>query len=654
MLHLFCSYIARPRPKLALLALLVMLCCTSWAKAEAEPTSLAIPTLKLSETSAFPIKVGAQMLYLEDPQHVYSIDQLLQTPQAWQAIERQSPNFGFTSSAYWFRFQVQNTTNETQQIYIELPTPILDDVQVYRVRQKHILEQHHVGDNLPFAQRPLIHQNFVMPFTLMPGDNQMMVRIASAGTVEGALLIWSPESFSTASDNDHLVQGIWIGIVGIMVVYNLFLYFFLRDKSYLYYVCFAFSYLMFQVCLKGYGFAYLWQHSLHWNSYAISTFIALSNLSAALLVISFLHLKQNNLVGYRLMSGMAAIGAVLLVLTFILPYSLTVRITSAMTVVSCILSLSLGYFAWFSGDRYAKYFCLAWTCAFGGVGILSAEKFGILTSNFWTANAGQIGVMMLVALLSLALANRFNREKELRLKAQDSSLKNEKHARRAQSQLLNAKENANRELERKVTERTQTLEQALQELEQANKRLEVISTTDALTTIYNRGHFETRLEAEYKRAIRHQHQLSIILCDVDHFKSINDNYGHKVGDECLKLIASIFKNRITRSGDIVARFGGEEFIVLLVDTPMSRAAHIAETLRLEVRNQQFKAGSKAIDLTASFGVAELNNSCLAAAEQIVSHADIALYQAKNSGRDRVICWSDPRKNTHSIEHAKIS
>ena len=604
-------------------------------------TSTSLPTLLIDQNTSFPVSVGAQMLYLEDPEHTLNIDTVLTDTLPWKEIDRQSPNFGFTSTAYWFRFNLRNLNPKQTQVFIELPIPFLDDVKLYRIGQGIVKEQHFVGDQRPFPERPILHQNFVMPFTLAPGDNDMVMRISSAGTIEGLLFIWTPETFSASSDNDHLLQGIWMGIVGIMVVYNLFLYFFIRDKSYLYYVGFAFSYLMFQVCLEGYGFAYLWPEKLSWNSYAISTFVALCNLTTALFVLSFLKLKKYNRFGYWLMSAILVSSAILTLLTFIAPYSFTLRVGSGMAIFTGTLSVTFGYYAWYKGDRYAKYFCLAWTCAVGGVFILVAAKFGVIAVQTWTHNAGQVGVMMLVALLSIALANRINREKELRLKAQDSSLDNEKLARHTQAQLLKTKENANQELERKVTERTQTLEQALLELEDANKRLEFISTTDALTEIYNRGHFENQLSTEFKRAVRHQRQLSIILCDLDNFKSINDNHGHKAGDACLKKIAQIFKHRITRSGDVAARFGGEEFIVLLLDTPLERAAKIAETLRLDIRDMSFSSGEKQLNITASFGVSELDSSCFAAAEQVVHHADLALYQAKNAGRDQVICWQTP-------------
>ena len=575
---------------------------------------------------------------MTDPEHKISIQAAMNETLTWNEIKRNSPNFGFTDTAYWFKFIILNTSNINSEVFIELPIPFLDSVQVYRTSDRYILEQHNVGDTYPFSQRPISHQNFVLPFNLQAGENLMYMRVASAGTVEAPLTIWAPKDHATASANDHMVQGLWAGMLGIMVIYNLLLFFSIREKSYFYYVVFAFGYLFFQISLKGYGFAYLWPEQMAWNSYAISTFIAICNISVALLVIHFLHLKKTNPIANKIMSTIAIVAAILFILTFLIPYNLTIRATSILSMLSCTLSLTLGYLALAKGDQDARFYCIAWTATFIGISILGAAKFGLVTANFWTNNAGQIGVIVMIALLSFALANRINREKELRLSAQESALKNEMLTRQTEKELLKTKTEANDKLEEQVEERTQSMQEALTELEHVNSRLEIASTTDALTTLFNRGHFETRLNIEFKRATRHHHELSAILCDIDHFKAVNDTYGHKTGDDCLRHVALIFKNKITRSGDLIARYGGEEFIILLVDTPIVKAEYLAQALCDELRSTKLNSGENNIRITASFGVASLTQSKIETAEMLINHADEALYRAKNNGRDQIETW----------------
>lgn len=600
--------------------------------------AIQTPTIPFYPNKTTSYFINSEMLFIEDPQHSETITSVLNNNHAWEVINRSSPNFGFTPTAYWFKFNIDNISDRAQSIYLELPIPFLDSLQVFQTFEKNIIHIHDVGDQYPFKQRPIIHQNFVMPFTLLPGINEMYMRVSSAGTVEAPLTLWTPEAHSHNSSDNNLLQGIWIGILGIMVIYNFLLFLSIKDRSYLYYVFFTIGYLFFQVSLKGYGFAYLWPNQLHFNSYAISTFIALSNLSVLMLVIKFLELKYRYPRIHKVMLGLATIAGLLFISTFFVPYSFTVRATSLMTMFTCSLSLILGYLALYNGYREAKYYCLAWTATFIGIGFLGSVKFGLVTANFWTNNAGQIGVMFLVSLLSFALANRINKEKEMRLSAQNEALLSEKLARQSQEELLKTQTDANSQLEEKVEERTRTLQQALDELEHANSRLELASITDSLTTLFNRGHFENRLAIEYKRAMRHHRELSIILCDIDYFKAINDTYGHKAGDDCLRHVALILKNTITRSGDIIARFGGEEFIILLVDTPIQEATRLADALCHSLRTTSIDAKNQQIKFTASFGVSSLTQVQINDTDMLVNHADEALYQAKNNGRNQVCVW----------------
>lgn len=602
------------------------------------PAASNIPVIPYYPVSTESYFINSEMLYLEDPEHAESIETIVKNQHQWQVIQRNSPNFGFTDTAYWFRFNIQNYSDTPEQIYLELPIPFLDSVQLYQTRNDQVLQMHDVGDQYPFKQRPVVHQNYVLPFLLQPGINEMIMRVASAGTVEAPLTLWKPEVHARHTAETNLTIGIWMGMIGIMVIYNLLLFLSIKDTSYLYYVFFALGYLMFQISLKGYGFAYLWPEQLHWNSFAISTFIALSNLSVLMLVIKFLDLKRNYPRVHRVILYMAGLAGILLVSTFFAPYSFTIRATSLMTMFTCSIAFGLGYVALFRGYQDAKYYCLAWTATFIGIGFLGAVKFGLVESNFWTNNAGQIGVVILVSLLSFALANRINREKEMRLLAQNEALLSEKLARQSEAELLKAQTDANNQLEEKVRERTQSMQNILTELEHANNRLELASITDSLTTLFNRGHFESRLAIEFKRALRHNRELSIILCDIDHFKLINDTHGHKAGDDCLRHVALILKNTITRSGDIIARYGGEEFIILLVDTPIEEATRLAQALCDSLRKTAIEANNQQIQFTGSFGVTSLKLYPVENTDALVNHADEALYEAKNNGRDQVCVW----------------
>lgn len=162
------------------------------------------------------------------------------------------------------------------------------------------------------------------------------------------------------------------------------------------------------------------------------------------------------------------------------------------------------------------------------------------------------------------------------------------------------------------------------------KKVEELSLTDSLTKIYNRAKFNESLESEIYRAQRYGSKLSLIIVDADHFKSINDTFGHLAGDEVLKGIARILKENL-RISDILARYGGEEFVILLPFTDTHTAQMIAQKLREKVRIENFPHGKT---VTCSFGVAELLSEDTE--KTLFKRADQALYEAKNGGRDRVV------------------
>jgi len=159
---------------------------------------------------------------------------------------------------------------------------------------------------------------------------------------------------------------------------------------------------------------------------------------------------------------------------------------------------------------------------------------------------------------------------------------------------------------------------------------------DALTEVPNRRYFSERVLTEFNRSKRQQQPLSVIMCDVDNFKAYNDTYGHGNGDQCLKKIAQALKESIKRPVDFCARYGGEEFVVLLPDTGLDGALHVAERIRSNVEDMKIyhEKSLPAKVVTLSLGVTTSEKDNLFSHEELVKHADMALYMAKESGRNQ--------------------
>jgi diguanylate cyclase (GGDEF)-like protein len=187
-------------------------------------------------------------------------------------------------------------------------------------------------------------------------------------------------------------------------------------------------------------------------------------------------------------------------------------------------------------------------------------------------------------------------------------------------------------------------ERAGAELKEANRKLQELSVTDALTGLSNRRHFDRLLASEWSRAARRGSPFTVLMVDVDHFKRFNDRYGHLAGDDCLARIAGVLKSFTRRSGDVAARYGGEEFAIVYSDMPPDVAARMAESVRQGVEGLGIPHEDSPFGrVTLSVGVATMAASRDTGAEAVLKRADEALYEAKASGRNAmgVAKYADP-------------
>jgi diguanylate cyclase (GGDEF)-like protein len=175
-------------------------------------------------------------------------------------------------------------------------------------------------------------------------------------------------------------------------------------------------------------------------------------------------------------------------------------------------------------------------------------------------------------------------------------------------------------------------------LRKANEEIRLFSVTDPLTNVFNRGYIDTHLPDEVVRAHRYGRALSVIMCDIDHFKRVNDMYGHQAGDAVLQRFATGLRQLLRVNVDWVARYGGEEFLVVLPETALTGATSAAERLRQHTEQLAIPFENQELRITASFGVAGHDDASHAEfrAETLIADADNSLYRAKNAGRNRVI------------------
>ena len=193
-------------------------------------------------------------------------------------------------------------------------------------------------------------------------------------------------------------------------------------------------------------------------------------------------------------------------------------------------------------------------------------------------------------------------------------------------------------LEREMENRTEELKVALEKLSEAHIVLKELTTFDSVTGIRNRQFFDEVFEQEWRRALRQQYDISLLLLDIDHFKKVNDTYGHLAGDECLSAVAQEIDKMLNRPSDVVARYGGEEFVVILPYASTDNALHLATQICDSLAARVFNADGNNISVTVSIGVSSTVPGEEGRPRDLVSQADEALYHAKSKGRNRVCVY----------------
>lgn len=523
---------------------------------------------------------------------------------------------GFRDGALWFHTRVINRNPDESRWLLVQTFALTDRIDVYaRYADGRVVHQAS-GDSLPFELRSVRyrHPNFRVDLPLdEPVD--LFVREQSQNSMQVPLALHSPLAFAEMLRDAQLAIGLYYGILLALFFYNLALWLILRDASYFWYLFHLSAFGLVLFTLNGLGFEFLWPHSPWLAEKSVPLSICLSQIGVQQFTRVFLGLKTRWPLGERISLALIAYFALLAIVCTWLPY----RVVSPITTTSVLLSV-----AWIIAvsivmvrRKYApaRLFLVAWSMFLLGTAMFAGIAFGLLPKNFFTEYGVQIGSALEMLLLSVALGQRY------------AALRNENERIVSEARDL---------LEHKVEQRTTELRSALAQLEDAHARLRESSQRDALTGLHNRSHFRDRFEALLRQAREHRRPLSLLMIDLDNFKLINDHHGHLVGDECLRWAARTLGHALRPHQDaLLARFGGEEFVVVLPGLNLSAATQVAEDLRQHLREQPFRSERNAIAVTASIGVHAIETAAFGDIDPLLQLADQALYRAKADGRDCV-------------------
>ncbi|MFP5418575.1 MAG: diguanylate cyclase domain-containing protein [Gammaproteobacteria bacterium] len=504
---------------------------------------------------------------------------------AWQAgkfLPGTSPvlNFGIGARPVWIHFAVDNPTATAQPRRLSIETAWLDQVEVYFQRQGRITAAYRVGDKQAYTQRPVASRYFVFDQAFEAGVTDVFLRVETPDPMVVPISLLSPETSWIRQTQQALSYGVVYGFLLALMAYNAILFISLRGSQYLLYAVYLGMFVLMNIAYTGHGFAWLWPDSVNWQQWSNPILMFLFGVSGLLFANRFLNLQLHFPRIRKAVIGFCATFGILLGAA-ILAGSQTVALLASFSFAFLFsgLMLFLGVISVRAGQKPAKYFLIAALAAMVGAMLTTLSTWGFIPHNTWTFRAVEIGMLADATLLALALAYQLRMGQE----------------------------------ERIVAER--------------------LAQQDPLTGLNNRRAFYDKTSPLWSQAIRHAHPSAVMLLDLDLFKEINDAHGHAHGDDVLKALANILKQSV-RQGDILARWGGEEFIVFLPETSKQEAMALAERLRAAIAGMRIPHETGDTAVTASFGIAQLESRHITL-DALIAAADECLYQSKQNGRNRV-------------------
>ena len=560
------------------------------------------------------------------PSLLYSVDQTgrIDAPSMFEAIGTgrfqklpdDSATFGFSPHTYWLHAQIENTAASNDRWLLVLAYPLLDYVSVYvRPNGSSSYESYSSGDRVPFSSRAIAYRHPNFWLHIEQGKKiDVLVRVQSESSIQVPLKLYSPSAFAEIERDAQFGLGIYYGILLALFLYNFVLWIAMRDPSHLWYTFHvgAFGALIFS--LNGLGFEYFWPKSPAIANFMIPFMVCLAQLAMLQFTREFLNLKFYWLLGDRLGKAMIAFFTLAIALTPILSYQTIIFWATLAAFPTVILILVQAAVANRRGYAPSKFFLAAWAALLIGDSLYASVSFGLLPKTFFTEYGVQIGSALEMILLSFALAHRY------------APTRNENEA-----MVRNSRER----LESLIGERTSELRGALEQLAEANARLTYANQRDSLTGLYNRRYFRSTFNELVLQAKLERKSLGIVMLDLDHFKQINDRYGHLAGDQCLKEISDRLQNSVSWGTSVIARLGGEEFGILLPDISGRQLESLANVICDSIAEQPVVHAGKPITVTTSVGYWLISKDDPEPPEEALRRADLALYGAKAAGRNCV-------------------
>jgi len=496
-------------------------------------------------------------------------------------------NFGLGAPPSWVHFEVNNLAETEQLRYIQIENSWLDYIDLYVFKDGKLLQTETAGDAIPYEESRT-SRFFSFPHSFQPGETSVLIRVETPEPQLLPLFVLTEHDMLERKIKSGYEYGIIYGFLTALLIYNVLLYFSLQSRRYLFYSLYLATFIILNLAYTGHAFKWIWPNWPEFQNQMIPPMMMLFAYLGNMFCRAFLALPTKF---PRINTSFNLLNTFMLcsVIWYALSGNyLTMLVTAFICVVPfALLMIIAGVVACHAGVKEAKYFLGAAIFAMISAIVTAFTVSGVVEYHPFGFHAVEYGILIEAVLFALALAYQF---------------------RISQTEKVEAQRLADR---------------------------------DQLTGLYNRRGFQKVIEPIYSNATRNKRNICVMLMDIDRFKEINDTYGHSFGDLVLLDLSGLLMREL-RAGDIIARWGGEEFILVLPETQHDEAITLAERLIGVISNQVVQQQQLEAQYTVSIGITEMSDP-MDSMSNLIDKADHYLYKAKASGRNRVAYKVEPTR-----------
>lgn len=545
---------------------------------------------------------------VEDPGERVDTEGVLDNPDLlpWKPASTATLHVGPSRSRWWLRVDLHNTDDLPRERVVVIHHPTLDDARFALLCDGGYSDAALSGDALPFSARPLPDRQPAFAF-VMPAHERctLLMAIMSADTVHFPLSLFDRTGYGVQQQRDYLLRGLGLGMQALVVVLGLLAALATRRIRAAHFSLVVAAQAMLVVVLTDLGYEFIWGELPRLQKILAPLAIGIAWWLTADFSLRLLPAGTLPPSGRTALQASWLATLLLALLQVVLPDTLHLSLLVVVVALGMLLLLAMTLGTILVAGARAGMVAAAITAVAVATLIEAGGLLGLGMPQLPYLVALHAGLLCWSLLIAAGLPDQ-------------------RPERRKQPA-------ADNEINRRVAERTRELASTVAQLRSTNRELDQLAVTDSLTGTFNRRFMDNTLARRAADAV--QGPLSFILFDIDHFKQVNDRHGHQAGDRVLRAVADCVQQQLRDEQDILCRYGGEEFAVILPDTDLEGAMAVAEKIRTAVAAVEIPvATGSALRVTVSLGVSTLRGGADPAV--LVGSADRALYNAKRTGRNR--------------------